>query len=271
MKIENYLLKGDKVNSFVRTPNHGNEFKSGNLDSAILHYTAGPAETTIKNFTNTRTKASAHIVIHQDGRITQLAPFNIITYHAGASSHNGRSGMNNFSVGIEIENAGFLTRSGDIFRSWYGATFNSSEVIEAIHRNENSPRYWHTYTAEQIQSVFEVCELLIQDLGIKFILGHEEVSPGEKVDPGPAFPLDKLRSRILIERRDENITLKNSSQMRVGVSRLNIRSQPDSNGTKVAEPLLKGTKVKIIEKTDGWCKISTEIEGWVSSKFLVKD
>jgi hypothetical protein len=52
--------------------------------------------------------------------------------------------------------------------------------------------------------VFELCALLVQTYEVTMIVGHEEISPGRKSDPGPAFPLDKLRDRLLGSGRNED-------------------------------------------------------------------
>ena len=125
-------------------------------------------------------------------------PFNEIAWHAGESSYGGRSGYNKYSIGIEIVNSGPLTKSGNVYRSWFGAAYNPSDVVEAIHRNQSTAKYWHVYTAEQIETVRQLClELMEAYPNIKQILGHEEVAPTRKTDPGPAFPLDTLREQLL--------------------------------------------------------------------------
>jgi N-acetylmuramoyl-L-alanine amidase len=52
-----------------------------------------------------------------------------------------------------------------------------------------------------MQVVEEICRLLVAEYGIRHILGHEEIAPQRKIDPGPGFPLDELRGRLLGEGR----------------------------------------------------------------------
>lgn len=271
MRIENYLLEGDKV-SFKKTPNVSGEFKAGDLDTIIIHYTAGPFQPSLNTLTNPRAKASAHLIVGRDGRIAQLAPFNIMTWHAGRSYYKGRSGFNKYSIGIEIENDGSLKKSGNVYRAWYGATHKEEDVVKATHRNQRTAKYWHTYTQPQIELVTEICRQLVEAYDIKYILGHEEICPQNKQDPGPAFPLDDLRYRLLHNNRSEDgKPQKEEVVMRVAASKLNIRSQPSTNGSKVARPLAGGTKVKVLEQKHGWMRVKTEIEGWVFGKYLEKD
>ncbi len=269
MEIKNHILSGHNVNKMVTSPNHSGEFKKGNLDSIIMHYTTGAtAKPAINTLTNPRVRASAHIVLDRDGSITQLIPFNKIAWHAGKSFYNGRSGYNNYSIGIELVNAGHLSKSGNIFRAWYGQAFNPSEVMEAIHRNHTSVKYWHVYTQEQIDAAKDLCQLLVSEYGISQILGHEEIAPKRKSDPGPAFPLDKFRDALLGSTRDEDGAPELPDAGRVTASSLNIRSRPKSDSTRVANALKKGQKVHILDESNGWYKVAVEVEGWVYGKYV---
>lgn len=267
MEIKNDLLQGETI-KLEKSPSHGGEFESGYPDTIIIHYTGGPAKAAINSFTNPRTKVSAHLVVARDGSITQLVPFDTVAWHAGKSSYNGRSGFNKYSIGIEVENAGVLKKSGEVYRSWFGATYEPSEVIEATHRNQVEPKYWHTYTEEQINTVKDICRLLIDNYNIKQILGHEEISPNRKTDPGPAFPLDRLREELLQGDRDVDEPEETPPEGRVMIKKLNIRTEPDTNADKAAIPLVKGSKVKILDQANGWYKVLTEIEGWVYGKYI---
>jgi len=268
MEIKDDLLKGAGV-EFKKSPNHSGEYKAGQLDTVIIHYTASPsAKSAIRTLTNPRVKASAHIVIARDGTITQLVPFNIVAWHAGRSSLGGRTGFNKYSIGIEMDNAGYLSKSGNVYRSVYGSTYAPEDVVEAVHRNQTKTKYWLAYTEAQIERAFELVQLLIEKYGIKHIYGHEEIAPKRKTDPGPAFPLDRMRQKLLHEDRnsDEAETLPEAG--RVSVKKLNIRNNPDTGSGRVARALKSGAKVTILDEKDGWYKVRTEIEGWVSAKYI---
>lgn len=268
MEIKNHFLSGENVKKFVKSPNHSGEFGSGLPDTIIAHYTAGPAKPSINTLTNPRAKASAHIVVDRDGSITQLVPFNVIAWHAGRSSYGGRTGLNKYSIGIEIVNSGPLTKSGNVYRSWFGAAYNPTDVIEAVHRNQTKPKYWHTYTEEQIEAVTELFQLLIETYDMKMILGHEEIAPSRKTDPGPAFPLDRMREQLLNHDRNSDDGDHAPAEGVITANSLNIRSNPATTAGKIAMPLKKNKKVKILEEKNGWYKVSTEITGWVSAKYV---
>src|SRR5690606_16389776 len=101
------------------------------------HYTAGSdAKSSAKYLAQADVKASAHLVIGRNGEIYQLVPFDTIAWHAGISSYQGRSGYNNFSIGIELDNAGPLEKTGADYVSWFGKKYMESERVLKTHRNE---------------------------------------------------------------------------------------------------------------------------------------
>ena len=272
LTIDNdHLLQGENVVHLIATKNTV-EFKQGNLDTLIIHYTAGrDAESSARYLRKEEIKASAHLVIGRNGEIFQLVPFNKIAWHAGRSSFGGKSGYNNYSIGIELDNAGVLTKTGNDFQSWFGKKYTQSDVMEGVHRNESQPRYWHIYTEKQLEVNEEVTKLILNHYkSIVNILGHEEISPGRKQDPGPAFPLDKFRRQIIGDNRDdqESSTQSLPSSGLVIPGKLNIRSGAGSSYVKVANPLVSGQKVKILEEENGWYRVKTEIEGWVSKGLI---
>ena len=199
MHIDSHRLVGaDIVHSL--SPNQGGLFAAGTPDTLIVHFTAGAsAGWAIEKLCDPTpgARVSAHLVVARDGGITQLLPFDTIAWHAGNSAWGGRTGFNNFSLGLEIDNAGRLQPEGDHFVNWKGQPFPAGEAIVAIHRNESQPSWWHRYPQVQLDVVHDLCRLLTDTYDMRWILGHEEISPQRKDDPGPAFPLDALRQHLL--------------------------------------------------------------------------
>ena len=194
--IENHILTGENIQQIEGPKRIGKGFNTpDNLpDSIVIHYTAGSSGIGSASYlAKSSTKSSAHIVIDRDGKIIQLIPFRVRAAHAGKSVWNGRKYLNQYSIGIEIDNAGPLEKIADKYVSWFKKKYKEEDGIKSIHRNETKARYWHTYTKEQIDAVENVCKLLIEQYDIKIVVGHEEISPGRKTDPGPAFPLDSMR------------------------------------------------------------------------------
>ncbi|MCD6598518.1 MAG: N-acetylmuramoyl-L-alanine amidase [Bacteroidales bacterium] len=267
MKINNdHRIEGDNITQ-MNCPKNNEKFAPGNMDTIVIHYTAGRSAESSANFLISPVKASAHLVIGREGEIYQMVPFDTISWHAGNSSYGNRKWLNKYSIGIELDNAGVLTKVGTEYQAWFGKKYQANEVVHAIHRNESSAKYWHTYTEQQIEKCRQVCDLLINKYKPKTILGHEEISPGRKQDPGPAFPLDKFRENLLSQNRSDEPYFIDKEGI-VVTNLLNIRSDAGVSFKKVAIPLPRGTKVKVLEERNGWYKVETSIEGWVSKGLI---
>ncbi len=265
MEIQNHRLVGEGIRH-IESPNRGGPYGEGEKDTIIIHYTAGAtAEGAIETLCGTERRVSAHLVIGRDGSLAQLLPFDIIGWHAGVSKWGEREGFNKYSIGFEIDNAGQLEEKDGKYISWFGKEYPAEQVVQGVHRNQTQPTYWHSFTEIQVRVVEELCALLIEEYGIKHILGHEEISPDRKIDPGPAFPLDALRARLL-----PGPAVLVGDGGRVKATRLNIRNAPDGKSERVAGYLNRGTEVHILEKQKGWYRVSVTLEGWVSGRYIEK-
>jgi N-acetylmuramoyl-L-alanine amidase len=164
----------------------------------VLHYTVSwPARAVVAGFTRKEAKASAHLVLDLDGMFTQMVPFNLRAWHAGESTWRGQPGCNGYAIGIEVVGPGPLFRDP-------GTTSVVRDVNKRIWlggAEEHVPpagtpahwRLWAAYTPEQIAALETVCRELVREYGIREIVGHSDVSPGRKYDPGPAMPMDRIR------------------------------------------------------------------------------
>jgi N-acetylmuramoyl-L-alanine amidase len=213
---------------------------------------------------------SAHLVIGRDGSITQLVAFDRVAWHAGISRWGNLTGLNQFSLGIELDNAGKLERQGGRWRAWFGQQYDDSEVLEAVHKNGGGPAGWHLYPPKQIEATLEVGQLLVNHYHLLDVLGHDDISPGRKVDPGPAFPMASFRSRLFGRKLDEAPRYETTAN-------LNIRSGPGTEfPTLPGSPLPEGTQVEALDQQDIWWQVDVldvvndvmDIQGWVHSRFL---
>lgn len=270
MKITNNKLTGDQT-EFQPSPNHGAAFKAPGPDTLVIHFTAGASlDSSVRSLSDPASKASAHVVVGRDGKIVQLVPFDTVAWHAGVSSFQGRTGFNRFSIGIEIDNAGRLTQtaSGD-FVTWFMKPIAGTDAVQAVHRNESIATWWHAYTETQIDKIFELCALLVRTYAIKLIVGHEEITPGRKTDPGPAFPLDRLRDRLLGTHRNEEGSADLAAGM-VSASLLNARAEP-STSAAVLGTLPRGTPVQIVESRKGWLRIVSPMAAWLKEDHVKRE
>lgn len=263
MEIRNHVLEGEGA-VCVDTPNKGGSIVPEYL---VIHYTAGSSpESAVSHFQDASAKASAHLVIGRDGKVWQLVPFNTMAWHAGASSWAGRDGLNGFSIGIELDNAGKLRRVGDEYQAWFGKRYPASEIVWARHKNERDEACWHAYTQPQIAQLLDLVRLLVAQYGVKDILGHDDITPERKVDPGPAFPMESVRASVLGRRDDPE------EVWRVVPPLLNVRSGSGTQFSTVMPPLTTGTRVNLIEMKSTWAKVrmtdGSLAEGWVRNSFI---
>jgi N-acetylmuramoyl-L-alanine amidase len=273
--IEKHKLKdteGKLKVSYQESPNVSGPFKAGFPDTIVIHYTAGgSASSSAKWLQNPKAKASAHLVIGKKGEIFQLAPFDIRTWHAGRSSWKGRSGLNQYSIGIEIDNAGILTQTAEGYMTHFSKLVPNKSVVLAKHKLDAGERGWEAYTPQQIDMVEAICLALVETYNISEIVGHDDIAPSRKRDPGPAFPMDSLRNKVLFG-RDEDLPDEPDDSMEelaiVSADNLNIRATPGTDSSLVSNPLKRGTKVKITKTQGGWSYVKTDIEGWVSNQWL---
>lgn len=96
----------------------------------ILHYTAGvSAQSSPRYLACPDVKASAHLVIGRLGKIIQLVSFDVEAWHAGQSSYAGRTCLNRFSIGIELDNLGRLAWTAGRFVAECGREVELEQVF----------------------------------------------------------------------------------------------------------------------------------------------
>jgi N-acetylmuramoyl-L-alanine amidase len=139
---------------FRESPNHGRQITPALI---VIHYTGDNSmEGAVSWLCAGESGVSAHLVIGQDGSIVQLVPFSVSAWHGGKSDYNGRPNVNGFSVGIECVGVG---------------------------------DYWPD---EQVEAVRASVAALFAAYPIVDCVGHSDVAPGRKTDPGPNFPWDRV-------------------------------------------------------------------------------
>lgn len=262
-------VSGESI-SFTDTPNKG-----GNIvpEYIIIHFTAGRgADSSVSWFKDPAAKASAHLVIDREGKITQMVDFNRKAWHAGKSRWADRSGFNDFSIGIELDNPGRLTNVNDRFYAWFGKEYPKEFVVREKHKHEENDSYWHNFTEKQIDSCFRVCKLLMETYNIKDILGHDDIAPFRKNDPGPVFPMESFRAKLL-GREDDTADI-----YQVTADQVNIRKGAGTEFDSIMK-LKKGTQVEFIKSKLGWFYVyvllkpvngEEPVYGWINSDLLKK-
>jgi len=155
-------------------------------------------------------------------------------------------------------------------RSWQGVAIDDTEVAVRAHAFDGVMRGWHTYSTEQLMAAASIASLLVSRYGLRDVIGHEDISPGRKSDPGPAFPLSSFRSAVM-GRDDDHLDLFETTVP------LNIRSGPGTEHERLAvSPLPQGTTVEILSTKGVWKQVDvidlggedSDVVGWVHGRYL---
>jgi N-acetylmuramoyl-L-alanine amidase len=196
MAFVNGILKAPEVQQ-VPTASHGGPITPHFI---VWHYTACSAASARAAFLSPRLKVSAHFMVLEDGQIEQFVSCDHAAWHAGKSSWDGRIGMNNFSIGIELVNPGPL--QGEPPRSLYG-TRHEGEVV-TLAKPGGGSQMWAAYPEAQLLAADWLAEQICGAYSIEAMLRHSDVAPNRKIDPGPAFPMQ--RYAVLLESREGDST-----------------------------------------------------------------
>lgn len=135
----------------------------------VLHYTGmqdGPSA--INWLANPKSGVSAHYVVEEDGQIIHMVKEEDRAHHAGVSHWRGITDVNSASIGIEIVNPG---------HEWG----------------------YRPFPKEQMLSVKKLCKLIIKshDIVLQNVIGHSDIAPDRKSDPGELFDWDDLANEGL--------------------------------------------------------------------------
>ena len=246
---------------YIESPNMGGEITPKFI---VMHYTAGySAESAINTLTSPKAKVSAHVVIDRDGTITQLVPFNRKAWHAGPSKFMGYNGMNNYSIGFEFVNIGWLRGESELTDA-YGntkilGTLGFGTIKAPNPRVGSGTFHWQTYTEEQLQAAEQLTMDLESHYDILDVASHEEIDTrGWKTDPGPAFPMERFRSLV----QDRNL---DNYEYEVVASSLRIRSGPGTQFDSIGK-LQNGDIIDVLQESGEWGRIDDD--GWVHTGFI---
>ena len=181
----------------------------------ILHYTGMKKETrAIERLCDFKSKVSSHYFIKKNGKVFNLIPDLYTAWHAGDSKWKKFKSLNDYSIGIEISNPG---------------------------HNHG----YKKFSSKQILSIIKLLRLLTRKYKIKKqnILGHSDIAPNRKKDPGEKFPWSKLAKKNLCKwhnlseykiRKNRNLKLK-----------INDEKVFLSNLYKIGYPIIKNKNEKI--------------------------
>ncbi len=148
----------------IASPNYGERSQGREPDMILLHYTGMPdAEGAVARLCTAGSDVSSHYIVLEDGRILQCVPEAKRAWHAGVSSWAGEEDINSCSIGIEIVNGG---------HDWG----------------------YPDFPLRQTAAVIALCRgiMLRRKVPPQRVLGHSDVAPSRKKDPGEKFPWHSL-------------------------------------------------------------------------------
>lgn len=266
VKNSHRLHGGDgKAVPFEKTTQMGGNLQGGKPRFLIIHYTAGgTASGAIDTFKHGEpgNRTSAHLVLDHNGSITQMVPFDTVAWHAGGSRWKDVSGINDYGIGIEIVNWGLLNRTaGGSWSSWTNKPVSQDRVILAEHKNSpGQPRGWEVFDDAQIEATLAAARAIVAFYGMQpwDLVGHDDISPVRKVDPGPAFEMDRFRARVFgreVDSWDETLFRVNSA------TGLNLRTEPAIGDKNLIKKLANNATVHVIEKKGPWWLVAEVVNG----------
>lgn len=142
------------------------------ISSLIIHYTAEPLDKSL--ITLTLGGVSAHYLIPESQIYGKRLIFQLVeeknrAYHAGVSYWKGRTNLNDTSIGVEIVNLGFKI-------------------------NEKGEKIWYPFSDYQMETVIQLTKNIVDKYKIypTCVVGHADIAPGRKEDPGADFKWEKL-------------------------------------------------------------------------------
>lgn len=180
-------------------------YTDGYPKGAVIHFTAGRRNGLASQIKDQIENGYTFFVIDKDGNIAQNFPLDSWGYHAGKSSYEGLSGkVSNELVGIEIQCAGKLTHKDGEYRTWFRTTVPESEVRNILTQIDNQEQgYYHTFTELQEDALESLILWLHRNnsdvFSLDLVLGHDEVSPGRKNDPGGSLSLSMSEYRDFLK------------------------------------------------------------------------
>jgi N-acetylmuramoyl-L-alanine amidase len=177
--------------------------KPHQIQFIIFHYTGMKKESgAIDRLTNIKSKVSSHYLIKNNGEIILMVPDLYEAWHAGESSWKNFKSLNKNSIGIEISNPGHKLN-------------------------------YKRFSKKQIQSIKKLSQFLIKKYKIsqKNILGHSDIAPSRKKDPGEKFPWKylakfkigkwhSLLNKILVKNRRKKISLNDKTEFFNNLSKI---------------------------------------------------
>lgn len=164
----------------------------------VMHFTGGASgDSSIEMWRRKQDGVLAHFVIERDGTLKQCRPLNLTCGHCGGVGMSRwqcprtgvwYNGCNLFSIGIELANAGgdpgalSWARKQPGFRSQMARHANGGPILE-----------WEAFPDAQLKTGFALAKEIVERYNLDDLVGHDNIAPERRNDPGPLFPMEDLR------------------------------------------------------------------------------
>ena len=153
----------------IKSPNFDPRPRSSStIKFIIIHYTGMQStRVSLKRLISQKAKVSSHYLIGEKGEVFKLVDENSVAWHAGRSKWKSISNLNNRSIGIELSNKGHFIK-------------------------------YESYKKKQLASLVILLKLLVKKFKVPHenILGHSDIAPLRKKDPGEKFPWNSVLSKV---------------------------------------------------------------------------
>lgn len=260
LSVKDHYLVDEHGRRFQEITPHKNGYKSKPpIDRprfVVMHFTTGTKiESTVSHFIDGSSGVSTHLLIGRDGRVIQFLPFNKVAQHCGYSYWERLSNLNYYSIGIELDNAGLLSRSRDT-SGWVSRKVPipddmvQQKVSWKQFKASDPKRYpaWEKFTKVQLKVALNIVKALKEHYdSITDILGHEDVNINNRYDPGPLFPMAKFREE-LFGRKDPEMEIFKINEDKTHLYANSIDgSRPNTNTKTYNDTLPIGSIVRVNE------------------------
>ncbi len=187
----------------------------GHPRGAVVHFTAGAYG--LSELDLARQCGYAYFLVDERGGVHQGFPLDRWGSHAGRSAWPGLgpNGVSRHLVGIEVDCAGLLAPDGHgAFKTWWGKSIAAADVrvvspVPGTKDNRAAGAY-HRYTEAQEAALVDLLLWLKANapdvFDLELVLGHDEVSPGRKQDPGGSLSMPMPSLRALLKARHQQAT-----------------------------------------------------------------
>lgn len=164
----------------VDSETYQSQGKSERVKFIVLHYTVSDNDRSINLLTQGKVSSHYLVLDKEDNKIYNLVPENERAWHAGDGGFAGRKILNDTSIGIEIVNAGIQPQ----FRG----------ALKDDNLEYRPYEHYVAFDELQIKKVAELVQDIVKryDISPKYIIGHSDLAPSRKIDPGAKFPWQRL-------------------------------------------------------------------------------